>query len=189
MLPVRKYTPLLHYLAALPPAQQTVTLTMAELEQLLGCSLPASAWSRTYWRSSHVARSTWQARGFSARLDYRPWQVTFTRQLQPLGERARREVPADRAAGPHPGQRRRVKPRAYCPEPQEGSQPMRCPKCQGRLYREQADRFALPPEWACWQCGWRRTYSVAGLARRFTIIDPPDDSLPDAAGDLPLTAG
>ncbi|HZU77213.1 MAG TPA: hypothetical protein VFA70_10645 [Dehalococcoidia bacterium] len=47
----------------------------------------------------------------------------------------------------------------------------RCPKCGGRLYRDQetGSRFALPSEWACLQCGWRRTYAPAEFERRFAL--------------------
>jgi RNase P subunit RPR2 len=47
----------------------------------------------------------------------------------------------------------------------------RCPKCAGLLYREHAagTRFALPPEWACLQCGWRQTYAPQEFERRFTL--------------------
>jgi hypothetical protein len=42
---------------------------------------------------------------------------------------------------------------------------VRCPKCTGRLYIEQDfdGRRALPPEWVCLQCGWRRNARPAEL--------------------------
>jgi hypothetical protein len=53
----------------------------------------------------------------------------------------------------------------------------RCPKCQGQLYREPADetRFALPPELACWQCGWRQAYSPRQFERRLALRSETDD--------------
>lgn len=47
----------------------------------------------------------------------------------------------------------------------------RCPKCRGQLYLDQeaGTRFALPPELACLQCGWRRAYSPRQFARRFAL--------------------
>ena len=46
-----------------------------------------------------------------------------------------------------------------------------CPKCQGRLYLEQdgGGRFALPPEWVCFQCGWRRTYTPKQFEQTFVL--------------------
>lgn len=34
----------------------------------------------------------------------------------------------------------------------------RCPKCTGRLYLEHdiENRRGAMPDWACFQCGWRR---------------------------------
>jgi hypothetical protein len=81
MSPARKYEPLLRYLAALPPDQQTVTLTFAELEQLLQFPLPASAWTDAYWATSAVARKYWQPQGFTATLARGTWRVTFTRRV------------------------------------------------------------------------------------------------------------
>jgi DNA-directed RNA polymerase subunit RPC12/RpoP len=56
-------------------------------------------------------------------------------------------------------------------------QRVRCPKCQGRLYREPMTdaRFALPPELACWQCGWRRAYSPRQFERRLALSSHTDD--------------
>jgi hypothetical protein len=44
---------------------------------------------------------------------------------------------------------------------------VRCPKCTGRLYVEQDfdGRRALPPEWVCLQCGWRRNITRAQAER------------------------
>ena len=47
----------------------------------------------------------------------------------------------------------------------------RCPKCAGQLYVEQeaGTRFVLPPEWACLQCGWRRSYTPRQFERTFAL--------------------
>ena len=44
------YRPLADYLAAQPAATTTVTLTLAEIEALLGKRLPLSARSHGWWR-------------------------------------------------------------------------------------------------------------------------------------------
>jgi len=53
----------------------------------------------------------------------------------------------------------------------------RCPKCRGQLYLEPAGetRFALPPELACLQCGWRQVYSPRQFERRLALSSEPDD--------------
>jgi hypothetical protein len=47
----------------------------------------------------------------------------------------------------------------------------RCPKCRGQLYLEPTaeTRFALPPDWACLQCGWREAYAPGPFERRLTL--------------------
>ena len=50
----RKYDPLTAYLADLPANE--VTLTFAELEQLVGAPLPVSAWQSFYWTRSALPR-------------------------------------------------------------------------------------------------------------------------------------
>ena len=51
------------------------------------------------------------------------------------------------------------------------SQRVPCPKCGGRLSwdQEAGSRFALPSEWACLQCGWRKSYTPDQFARRFGL--------------------
>jgi hypothetical protein len=81
MPPPRVYLPLLNYLAALPAAPGAVTLSFAELEAILGFSLPASARALTfYWRTSNAARLNWNREGWDAHLDRLGHAVTFTRR-------------------------------------------------------------------------------------------------------------
>ena len=47
-----KYEPLRRYLAAVPSETKAVTLSLAEIEGLLGSPLPASAWATTFWLGS-----------------------------------------------------------------------------------------------------------------------------------------
>ena len=82
----RKYLPLLRYLEALSPAQQTVSLTFAELETLLGNLLPASAWMQSYWTASSIARTNWERSGFTATLDRIERRVIFTRRVARAGD-------------------------------------------------------------------------------------------------------
>src|SRR5215207_1270003 len=79
-----KYQPLADYLAALPAATERVTLTLPEIETILGAGLPASASASTWWAnmaSEHQARA-WLAPGWRAReirLRQTPGRVTFVR--------------------------------------------------------------------------------------------------------------
>jgi hypothetical protein len=50
------YHRLADYLAALPAATPSITLTFSELQTLLGRPLPASAWGRSWWMTR--ARAT-----------------------------------------------------------------------------------------------------------------------------------
>jgi hypothetical protein len=51
------YQPLADFLAAQPPATATVTLTIAEVEALVGTPLPVSAWARTWWSTARQGRT------------------------------------------------------------------------------------------------------------------------------------
>jgi hypothetical protein len=80
MAPARKYGPLNRYLEALPAEQQSVTLTFAALEALLGGPLPATAQQTTFWARGSMARRNWQFSGFTALLDRVRHRVIFTRR-------------------------------------------------------------------------------------------------------------
>jgi len=84
MPPARKYLPLNRYLEQVPSADQTVSLTFAEMEKILGASLPPSAWLSHYWAGSSVARYNWERSGFAAKLDRLGRLVVFTRRPQRL---------------------------------------------------------------------------------------------------------
>jgi hypothetical protein len=81
-----KYQPLAACLAALPADVTRITLSLHQIEVLLGAPLPPSARSRAFWTN---ARSAWggtvQARAWRqagwrvVTFDYRAATVTFTR--------------------------------------------------------------------------------------------------------------
>jgi hypothetical protein len=52
-----KYGPLAHFLASLPADIAAVTLTLAEIEQLLGSALPRGAYGRAWWLNSTNERA------------------------------------------------------------------------------------------------------------------------------------
>ena len=82
---LRKYEPLADYLAAL--AAEEMTLTLAEIEAIIGAPLPPSARDPTFWSNSREGlfrvrpwlRASWRV----ARTDLRgePPAVTFARRL------------------------------------------------------------------------------------------------------------
>ena len=82
-----KYQPLADYLVALPPETETVTLTFAAIEALLGAPLPRSAYRQTFWANARGPNGTsqaraWQGAGWRAaglRRGPGPWAVTFVR--------------------------------------------------------------------------------------------------------------
>jgi len=77
------FQPLAAFLTAQPPATTAVTLTLAELAQLLGRPLPASASTRTWWgtRPSSAQARAWLAAGWRAQPQTRqlPVQIVFVR--------------------------------------------------------------------------------------------------------------
>lgn len=72
-----KYVPLVQYLCGLPPEQDQATLSLVELEILVG-SLPPTAQQPRFWHDE-TARRNWQRYGFTATLDPTHGTVTFTR--------------------------------------------------------------------------------------------------------------
>jgi hypothetical protein len=74
-----KYAALVVWLDALPADQLDATLTLAEIEDLIGDRLPTSAWLRAFWARSGTAQRAWQRVGFHAELDRLDKRVTFTR--------------------------------------------------------------------------------------------------------------
>ena len=63
-----KYDPLLHYLQALAPEREQVTVTFTAIEALIGSALPASAWTGMFWGNNSYRPSAWRVAGFRARL-------------------------------------------------------------------------------------------------------------------------
>ena len=80
------YQPLADYLAALAPETATVTLTLPEVEAVVGSALPASAWTQMWWsnaRQGHWAEvRPWVAAGWrvsGTAMRSAPPTVTFAR--------------------------------------------------------------------------------------------------------------
>lgn len=72
------YEPLYRHLLA--SDQNTVSITFADIERLLGRSLPPSARNHRAWWSGSVAPSSWRGAGWSlAQLDLRGESATFVR--------------------------------------------------------------------------------------------------------------
>ena len=64
-----KYTPLEHYLAALPASQQEVTVSFVQIERILNDRLPPSAHKYQAWwanqpKGSHVEAHAWLNAGW-----------------------------------------------------------------------------------------------------------------------------
>jgi hypothetical protein len=85
-----KYVPLTAYLRAQPPEVSSVTLTLAEVEAIIGAPLPRSAVTagRSWWTNAPVQPQSraWRSAGWVvAALQRRGggppplWTVTFTR--------------------------------------------------------------------------------------------------------------
>lgn len=97
------YVRLTTFLARQPPATTTVTLTLTEIEQLLGRPLPASAWTGGWWQvnQEHQRLRPWITAGWRvARVSMRiaTPRVTFVRFTTPAA--AAPGAPAqDTAAG------------------------------------------------------------------------------------------
>ncbi|MHB8574775.1 MAG: DUF7662 domain-containing protein [Dehalococcoidia bacterium] len=81
----RKYVPLNQYLDARDSAEESVTLSFAELEQILGFRLPPTAMVPSYWAHGLVARN-WFLGGFEARLNRHEQSVTFQRMRRAASE-------------------------------------------------------------------------------------------------------
>jgi hypothetical protein len=82
-----KYEPLRRYLAAQPGETVTLTLTFAELEGLIGASLPTSAEQRSWWVNRTDGglpqMRAWQRAGWrvsTVGLRSVPRAVTFARR-------------------------------------------------------------------------------------------------------------
>jgi hypothetical protein len=80
----RKYAPLAAYLAALDGDR--ITLTLSEIERIIGQALPRSAWTHGWWANTagFVHARVWLRAGWevSARsLRTPPAAITFVRRL------------------------------------------------------------------------------------------------------------
>jgi hypothetical protein len=76
-----KYAPLGAFLAALPPETATVTLTLSEIETILGEPLPGAAATRMWWSNSRHRRAemVWVAVGWRVqRAEMRRVMPTIT---------------------------------------------------------------------------------------------------------------
>ena len=64
-----KYTPLEHYLSNLPENQKEITLRFEQIEEILKCKLPSSAYEdRRWWdhekEGNHVNGRSWSNAGW-----------------------------------------------------------------------------------------------------------------------------
>jgi hypothetical protein len=78
------YAPLATLLANQPPETTTVTLTLPEIEAVLGRALPAGAWARGWWHGTRYGERPhpWAAVGWQAvamAMGQVPPTVTFAR--------------------------------------------------------------------------------------------------------------
>jgi hypothetical protein len=72
-----KYAPLVAWLQALPDGQERATLTVAEIDTLLGGSLPLTARTKGFWAQAAVRQL--RSIGFHGRFDHTDSCVVFTR--------------------------------------------------------------------------------------------------------------
>ena len=80
MVKPRKYQPLVDYLAGQPAAIMSVSLTLAEIEALIGAPLPQTVATRIWWHNSRphwrlVRAAGWRVAG----VDFPSRRVTFVR--------------------------------------------------------------------------------------------------------------
>src|SRR5438552_8143792 len=73
-----KYERLLALLLALPPAEDELRLSLAQLEALADSPLPRGVWTASYCSYSTVARKNWGQIGFAASFDRHTHTVLFT---------------------------------------------------------------------------------------------------------------
>jgi hypothetical protein len=83
---ISSYAPLATFLTNQPPERTTVTLTLAEVEQVLGRALPVGAWARGWWRGTHDGERPrpwvavgWQVAAVAMRIAMPT--VTFARRV------------------------------------------------------------------------------------------------------------
>jgi hypothetical protein len=84
-----KYVPLAHFFRSQPPDVTRVTLTLGEVEAIIGAPLPRSAYTqgRGWWSNLHYRSHTWAWRSLGWRVlsvERQPggigqWTATFTR--------------------------------------------------------------------------------------------------------------
>ena len=82
--PLPKYAPLTRYLAAQPPDVSEVTLTVPQIEAIIGAPLPPQARTVRWWNSGRAARppQAWLSVGWRVgrkALWMTPPTVTFVR--------------------------------------------------------------------------------------------------------------
>ncbi|HLZ73198.1 MAG TPA: hypothetical protein VKV26_25110 [Dehalococcoidia bacterium] len=97
-MPIKdKYLPLGAHLRRLAGEHSDVTLTFAEIERIIGASLPRGSQSVPFWQGVHgkppPRARAWLAAGFVAQPDLAHSRIRFHRQ-------------APAARGPQPGGRR-----------------------------------------------------------------------------------
>jgi hypothetical protein len=94
-MPASKYQPLADFLSGQLPETASVTLTLPEVEAVLGQELPLSAHRHTWWRNdpSQSQSRVWLGAGWRvthAQVKQAPSAITFTRAspatATPLGD-------------------------------------------------------------------------------------------------------
>ena len=81
----RKYQPLADYLAGVEGDRIILTLTLVEIEQIIGQSLPRSAWTHGWWANTagFVHARVWLGAGWEVSvrsLRTPPAAITFARR-------------------------------------------------------------------------------------------------------------
>lgn len=74
-----RYAFLVAWLRALPAEQQVATLTLGEIEAIIGGALPLGSLGTGFWSGSTMAKRYWKATGFRAQLLRQDRAVEFRR--------------------------------------------------------------------------------------------------------------
>ena len=108
-MPIKdKYAPLGVHLRRLAAERSDVTLTFAEIERLIGTTLPQGAHSNPFWEGVHgkppPRARAWLTAGFVAQPDPQHGRVRFHRQQAAVGGRP--GAASGRGGSTQPGGRR-----------------------------------------------------------------------------------
>lgn len=105
----RKYAPITDFLLGQPPEVNEVAMTFAEIEEVLGDSLPACvAWNGPWWSNTRklVQGQSWLSAGWAVRrLDVQGQRLVFVREGLPDTDAGDGGVPSPRSPSPARGGR------------------------------------------------------------------------------------